>query len=233
MTLSTISMHAFYEYEDIEADGYLSRPSEPGPWPSIVVLHEWWGLDKHFRELSRRLASEGFVVLVPDLYDGEVTEDPQEAARLKTSLEIPRAIDKTVGAVSYLRTLPFVSDTNSSGLLGFCMGGGLALLAAKHESIEALVAYFPSIYPDAAELEEIHCPTLLHYGEEDIITPQFEIDRITTHLEKSGTPYDLFKYEGAGHAFMNDMHEEYYHEEATETAWPRTIEFFKDQLNQS
>lgn len=230
MSLSTVSMHAFYEYDGVEADGYLSRPSQPGPWPSIVVLHEWWGLDAHFRELSRRLASEGFVVLVPDLYDGDVTQDPQKAARLKTSLEIPRAIEKTIGAVPYLRSLPFVEESAGCGLLGFCMGGGLALLAAKNAYFDALVAYFPSIYPDAEELGDIQCPTLLHYGTEDIITPRFEIDRITSLLDEAGTSYDLFEYEGAGHAFMNDMHEEYYHEEATEEAWPRTIEFFKTEL---
>lgn len=231
MTRTTVSMHAFYEHDSVEADGYLSRPTDPGPWPAVIVLHEWWGLDQHFRELSRRLAKEGFIVLVPDLYDGSVTSDPDEAARLKTSLDTHRAVEITTAAIPYLQSLPFVDEETGCGLVGFCMGGGLALLAAENDEFDALVAYFPSIYPDSEELRKIRPPTLLHYGLEDTITPRSEIDRITELIDEGGMEYQLYEYEGAGHAFMNDMHEEYYHADATEKAWPRTVEFLKERLH--
>lgn len=230
MTYTTISMHAFYEHDGTEADGYVSRPTDPGPWPAVVVLHEWWGLDGHFRELSRRLAAEGFVVLVPDLYAGVVTTDPSEAARLKTSLDTHRAVNTTTATIPYLRSLPFVSDEGGIGLMGFCMGGGLALLAAGTDDFDALVTYFPSIYPDSDEVKSVSCPTLVHYGTADVVTPRFEIDRIVELFHEAGTPHELYEYEGAGHAFMNDQHAENYHREASETAWPRTVAFFERTL---
>lgn len=223
-------MHAFYEDDGVEADGYLSRPTDPGPWPAVVVLHEWWGLDPHFRELSRRLAAEGYVVLVPDLYDGEVTTDEEEAARLKTSLDTDQAAAVTTAAVPYLRSLPFVDEDAGVGLMGFCMGGGVALLAAGRGSFDALVAYFPSMYPDDEELHRIDLPTLVHYGTDDVVTPRYEIDRILDAFEEETVPHDLFEYDGAGHAFTNDTYEELYVESAAEESWPRTVEFLAEHL---
>lgn len=227
---TTISMHAFYEQDGIEADGYLSRPTEPGPWPAVVVLHEWWGLDPHFRKLSRRLAAEGYVVLVPDLYNGTVTSDEEEAARLKTSLDTDRAASITTAAVPYLRSLPFVSADAGIGLLGFCMGGGVALLAAGSDQFDAMVTYFPSMYPDDEELRRIDLPILVHYGTDDVVTPRYEIDRILEVFEKEATPYERYEYEGAGHAFTNDTYEELYVESAAQDAWPRTVEFLESHL---
>lgn len=223
-------MHAFYEDDDTAADGYLSRPSAPGPWPAVVVLHEWWGLDPHFRELSRRLAAEGYVVLVPDLYDGTVATEEETAARLKTSLDTDWAAAAATAGVPYLRRLPFVDADAGVGLMGYCMGGGVALLAAGRGDFDAMVAYFPSMYPDDEELARIDLPTLFHYGTEDVVTPRYELDRILNAYDEAGTPYELYEYEGAGHAFTNDTYEELYVESAAEESWPRTLEFLAEHL---
>ena len=145
MTERIVSLHAFYPSGDHGVDAYLSHPTAPGPWPAVIIVYEWWGLEDHFRNLSRQLAREGMVALVPDLYHGKVTANPTEAAKLKTSLDIDRAIEEIINAVSYLRSLPFVSG--QVGVMGFCMGGGLALLAAcRATEFSAGVIYFPSIY---------------------------------------------------------------------------------------
>jgi carboxymethylenebutenolidase len=115
--------------------------------------------------------------------------------------------------------------------MGFCMGGGLALLAAcRAREFGAGVIYFPSIYPDAEELENAACPLLFHYGTADVVTPRSEIDRITGILKHAKKPHELYLYEGANHAFVNSTHPNMYSKEATETAWPRTLEFFKRHL---
>ena len=226
MSERIVSLHAFYKNGDVEVDGYLSHPTAPGPWPAVIVAHEWWGLEEHFRDFSRNLAREGMVVLVPDFYHGKVATDPATAAMLKTSLDIDSAVEAIIGGVAYLRNLPFVSG--KVGVLGFCMGGGLALLAAcRSKELNNGVIYFPSIYPDASELENISCPLLFHYGTADAVTPRSEIDRITRTLDRTKKPYELHLYEGANHAFVNDMHPEYFHKEATEATWPRTVEFLK------
>jgi carboxymethylenebutenolidase len=229
MSERIVSLHAFYKSGSAGVDGYLSHPTAPGPWPAVVVVHEWWGLEEHFRDFSRQLAREGMAVLVPDLYHGKLGADPAQASMLKTSLDIDRAVTEIIDAVPYLRSLPFVSG--KVAVLGFCMGGGLALLAACRSSeFDAGVIYFPSIYPDASELENVSCPLLFHYGTGDVVTPRSEIERIMRTLKNAGKPHELHLYEGAGHAFTNDMHPEMagqYSREATEAAWPRTLEFLK------
>src|SRR3989304_4027056 len=145
-----VSLHAFYKSGDGGGDGYLSHPTARGPWPAVILVHEWWGLEEHFRELSRLLAREGFVVLVPDLYHGRVATERADAASLKTSLDSDGPGRETVDGIPYLRGLPFVSG--KVGIVGFCMGGGLALLAAcRSGDFAAGGIYFPSIYPDATE----------------------------------------------------------------------------------
>jgi carboxymethylenebutenolidase len=127
-----VSLHAFYKSGTRELDAYLSRPTAPGPWPAVIVV-----------------------------YHGKVTTDPAEAAQLKTSLDIDGAVAEIVGAVPYLQSLPFVSK--KVGIIGFCMGGGLALLAAcRSAAFSAGVIYFPSIYPDTSELENVACPLRFH-----------------------------------------------------------------------
>ena len=225
-----VSMHAFYTSNGRGVDGYLSHPTAPGPWPAMIIVHEWWGLEDHFRELGRRLAREGLVTLVPDLYHGAVASEPEVAARLKTSLNIDAAVTDILGAVPYLRGLPFVSE--KVGVMGFCMGGGLALLAAcRSRELAAAVVYFPSIYPDQDEIGEVACPLLLHYGTADSVTPTSEIERITQALDRNRKAYELFLYEGADHAFVNDRHPEFYNQAATELAWSRTLTFVERHLS--
>ncbi len=229
MSERIVSLHAFYRAGASQVEAYLSHPTAPGPWPGVVIAHEWWGLDEHFRDFSRELASHGFAVLVPDLYHGQVTAERAEAATLKASLEIDRAVDEMVAGGEYLRDLPFVGD--QVAVIGFCMGGGVALLAACRAQVyETGVIYFPSIYPDAAELENLSCPLLFHYGTADPITPRSEIDRITRTLDAAGKTYELELHEGAKHAFVNDMHPENYSEPATRASWPQTVEFLKRHM---
>lgn len=229
MAEKIVSLHAFYQKGEAGVDGYLSRPIARGAWPAVIMLHEWWGLEEHFRDLGRRLAQEGFVTLVPDLYHGKLTSGRQEAAHLKASLDIERAVQEILDGIPYLRSLPFVSG--KIGIMGFCMGGGLALLGAcRSAELSAAVIYFPSIYPDPSELENVACPVLLHYGTADSVTPMSEIERIQKTLEQRQKPYELYLYEEAGHAFMN-THGGNYHQEAAEVSWPRTVEFFRRRLS--
>jgi len=231
--MSIVSMHAFYKNGEQGVDAFLSRPTATGKHPALIVLHEWWGMDSHFRDLSRKLAREGYVVLVPDLYHGQLTMDPEIAARLKTSLDLERAVQDILGGVPYLRGLPFV-DGERVGIVGFCMGGGLALLAAcRQPSWKAAVIYFQSLFPDPMELEGLSCPLLGHYGEEDDVTPLSEVEEFRATLEKGNKEHEIHLYPGAGHAFTNDMHPERYHAEATEISWTRTLEFLSKHLKNS
>jgi len=228
MAEKIVSLHAYYPSSQAGVNAYLSRPIARGPWPAVIMLHEWWGMEDHMRDLVRLLAQEGFVTLLPDLYHGRVASNPHEAAKLKTSLDIEGAIQEILDGIPYLRSLPFVSGR--IGIMGFCMGGGLALLGVcRSAEFNAAVIYFPSIYPDPSELENAACPVLLHYGTADSVTPMSEIERIKKTLEQYQKPHELYLYEKAGHAFMN-THGGNYHKEAAEASWPRTVEFLRRHL---
>lgn len=232
MVERTVSQRVVFRPEaGTEVGGYLSKPMADGDYPGVVVGHEWWGVDAHFRELSRELAAEGFVALVPDLYDGAITDDWDEAARLKANLDLETATEKLAAGAPFLRSLPTVAG--GIGMLGFCMGGGVALLAlAASDDFDAAVVYYPSIYPETDDVRSIDCPVMLHYGTEDEATPKLEMDRLRELLDGEAASVTYHEYEGATHAFTNPEYEPLYHEEAAEAAWPRTVEFFDDHLRE-
>ena len=124
-----VSMHAAHRSGKEVIDGFLSRPTAGGgERPAIVLVHGYRGLDDGQRAVTRRFAQEGFVCLSPDLFHGKTYHTLEECALKKTSLDIPRAVDNIVDSVPYLRELPWVGSRKVA-VLGFCMGGGLALYA--------------------------------------------------------------------------------------------------------
>lgn len=145
-----VSMHAYYGSGSGGVDAFISRPTASGKWPATLIIHEWWGLEEHFRNLCRTFAKNGYVALAPDLYHGKLVEDREEAARLKNSLDVEHAVQGILDGIPYLKGLPFVNP-GRIGIVGFCMGGGLALLSiCRTKEITAAVIYFHSLYPDLA-----------------------------------------------------------------------------------
>ncbi len=222
-----LSMHAMYVVDGANVDGYLSRPVGSGPWPAIVVGHSYRGLTPFYREWSRRLAAEGFAVLVPDLYHGRVAADDADASRLKASLDFDAAASQLAAAAGYLRDLPFVSGR--IGITGHCLGGGLALMALARSDADAFacgVIYYHSVYPDDAELRRIHCPLLGHFGTADPFTPRAEVEKLERLVREGGGSIQIEWYEGMTHAFANRETPTPQQHEAAEAAWTRTVAFF-------
>ena len=108
--------------------GYLSRPEAQGSYPGIVLIQEWWGVDDHIVDVTRRFAAEGYATLAPDLFHGTVTKEPTEAMKLIQSMDRDRAVKELKGAVAYLKGQP--SSSGKVGIIGYCMGGGLSILTA-------------------------------------------------------------------------------------------------------
>lgn len=204
MAEKAVSMHAAYRSGKEVVDGFLSRPSAGGARNAIVLIHGYRGLDDGQRAVTRRFAREGFVCLSPDLFHGRLYNTPEACALAKTSLDIPKAVEKICDSVSYLRRLPYVGNRKVA-VLGFCMGGGLALYAlAKSKAFSAGVIYYQSLFPDPEDLRGIRAPLLCHYGTEDANTTKAEIDMFREALDRYGKKYEIRMYEGAGHAFLNN-----------------------------
>ena len=131
-------------------DGYLSIPNS-GNGPGVIVIQEWWGLVDHIKDVCDRFAAEGFVALAPDLYHGKTTKSPDEAGKLMMALRIDDAEKNLKGASAYLATHDSTTG-EKVGVVGFCMGGALALYTAtKNEYIGACVVFYgghPNVKPD-------------------------------------------------------------------------------------
>jgi len=197
-------MHAAYRSGKDVVDGFLSRPIAGGELPAIVLVHGYRGLDDGQRAVTRRFAQEGFVCLSPDLFHGQIYRTLEDCALKKTSLDIPRAVNPIVDSVVYLRKLPWVGKKKIA-VLGFCMGGGLALYALAHSKVfEAGVIYYQSMFPDPEDLKTITSPMLCHYGTDDPGTTQTEIDMFRESLARHKKKYQIVMYPGAGHAFLNN-----------------------------
>ena len=222
------------ELIDIGADvdgiqGYLAKPKS-GSGPGVVVIQEWWGLVDHIKDVCDRFANEGFVALAPDLYHGQTTKSPDEAGKMMMALRIDEAESDIGGAVNYLKN-PSSSTSSKIGIVGFCMGGALALYAAtKNPAIGACVVFYgghPNVRPD---LPNLHAPVLGIYAERDrSITPETVHD-LEKKLATLGKSFEPHIYPGVDHAFFNDTRPQVFNAKASADAWSRTIEFFKTNL---
>lgn len=210
------------------ASGYLARPDGDGQYPALIAIQEWWGLVGHIKDVVDRFAAEGFVTLAPDLYHGQATTEPNEARKLAMALDRERAIAEIAAAAKYLRSLPDVSP-KKVGIVGWCMGGGLALsTAAAGNDVDAVVCFYGRPL-DARDTAKIKAPVLGLYGELDAGIPQSIVQDFEQQLARNGTTHEFHTYAGAGHAFFNNDREAY-QPEAAEDAWRRTLAWLRQYL---
>ena len=210
--------------------GYLSEP-EKGAGPGVVVIQEWWGLVDHIKDVCDRFASDGFVALAPDLYHGKSTKSPDEAGKLMMAMRIDEAERDLSAAVDYLSTLDSTTS-EKVGVVGFCMGGALALYTAtKNSKVGASVVFYgghPKVKPD---LPNLHAPVLGLYAEKDgFVTPELVRD-LERQVKALGKQIEVKIYKGTDHAFFNDTRPEVYNAEAAADAWQRTVEFLRKHLS--
>jgi carboxymethylenebutenolidase len=211
--------------------GYLATP-EGGSGPGVLVIQEWWGLVPHIKDVCDRFAGEGFVALAPDLYRGESSTEPDGAGKLMMALNIEQAGKDLSGAVDLLQER---SGRDAVGVVGFCMGGGLALVVAtqRPDAVKAAAPFYgvipwPTAQPDWSKLD---AKVQGHYAELDgFFTPDMVKDLEAT-LQGLGKDVELLIYEDADHAFFNDTRPEVYQADHAAEAWEQTLELFRGSLS--
>ncbi|MHB2026988.1 MAG: dienelactone hydrolase family protein [Elusimicrobiota bacterium] len=204
------------------ARGYESV-KKTGKGPGVIVIQEWWGLVPHIQNVCDRLAGEGFLALAPDLYRGETGKSPDDAGRLMMALDIERAARDVGGAIKHLLSHPLVSG-NKVGVIGFCMGGQLALLAASKFQEIGLCADFYGIHPKVSvDYARIRCPVLGFFGEKDGFVSPALATKLESDLKSAGAKTDFTIFSGVGHAFFNDSRPEAYDKLAASKAWEKLL----------
>jgi carboxymethylenebutenolidase len=198
--------------------------------PAVVMIHEWWGLNDNIKDMADELASEGYVVLAADLYNGEVATTPDKAMQLVgTVRENPeQAISNLQSAVQYLASLPNVNSSKIASL-GWCFGGGQSLqlaLNSEQNPLAATVIYYGNLVNDTNELSKINWPVLGIFGDQDQSIPVESVNAFEQALNETGITNEIYIYPGVGHAFANPSGDNYAPAETVD-AWEKTLAFLK------
>ncbi len=214
------------------AQGYLAVPPS-GSGPGVVVIQEWWGLVPHIRDVADRLAAAGFVALAPDLYHGESTIEPDEAGKLMMSLNLDRAAKDLGGAVDFLVGHDAVTS-GSVGAIGFCMGGGLALVLAcqRPDAVSAVTPFYGVIPWEHAQPDwsQLAAAVQGHFAENDgFFTPELA-RQLESQLRDLGKEAEFFIHPGVEHAFFNDTRPEVYDAATSEKAWQHAVAFLEANI---
>jgi carboxymethylenebutenolidase len=214
------------------ASGYLAIPSS-GSGPGVIVIQEWWGLNDQIRHTADRFASEGFVALAPDFYHGQGVNigEPDEAGKLLMALDIDRAGKDARGAAQYLLQHSATSGSKV-GVIGFCMGGQLALLTGTvaPDEIGAVVNMYgihPNVHPDFSRMK---APALMLFAELDGYVNEEARSALESQMRSAGVRFESHTYPGVDHAFMNEERADVYDEPTADDAWRRILSFFRQEL---
>jgi carboxymethylenebutenolidase len=234
--------------EDEDAFGFWVRAGgarSDAPGPGAVMIPDVWGVSDLYRGLARRLAGEGLTTLVVDPYrktGRRQLTDVASALAWIAELSDPLVIETVQEAIDRVAADDSVAGRRV-GVVGFCMGGQYALLAAcECRGLSACAPFYGMVrYPPGADplrkprspleaLASLSCPVLGFYGAQDAIIPVADVRELEARLERSNQAGEIRLYEDAGHAFMNDTRPEMYRPDAARDAWPRLVAFLRETL---
>ncbi len=228
---------------------YIAKPREGGSYPGVVVLQEIFGVNSHIRDVTERIAREGYVAIAPALF--ERTAPGFETGYTKEDVEIGRdyawgqskaseLLSDIQSAIDYLKTLPEVKK-DGMGCIGFCFGGHVAYLAATLPDIKATASFYGARItnatpgggePTITRTSEIGGTLYAFFGKEDASIPSEQVDQIEAELEKYKIPHRVFRYDGADHGFFCDQRASY-NPNAAADAWEQVKQLFNKQLQES
>lgn len=213
-------------------NAYLSRPKNGTELGTVIVIHETRGLIDHIKDVARRFAKDGFAALAVDLLSRSGGTDQYKTAEdtvAATGKLAKGGVEEDLhSAVAYIKKQSFVNGR--IGVVGYCWGGGQSLnFATKCRDLNAVVVYYGRNPDPLDTVQNIPCPLLGNYGENDAnIMPG--VEPLKAALTKYGKSFDIKVFPGAKHAFNNNTNADRYHPEAAKLAWARTVDFFKKNL---
>lgn len=228
--LAATAKDVSYKSGDDTVQAILYTPAGKGPFPALVVIHEWWGLNDWVKEQASKLSDEGYITLAIDLYRGKVATTPDLAHELMRGVPDDRSDRDLHMAVEFLKSQPDVKK-DRIGAIGWCMGGGYALDAALEEpTLAADVINYGALADDPDDLKKINAPILGLFGGQDRGIPPSAVNKFAEQLKSLGKSIDVHIYPDAGHAFENPNNTAGYRKDDAEDAWKRTVAFLAANL---
>lgn len=230
---------------DLAIDAYLAQPTEKGTYPGIVVVQEIFGVNDHIREVTERIAKEGYVAIAPAIYQrqapgfetGYTPEDIKIGRQYKVQTKANELKSDIQATIDYLKQQPSVNK-QGFGCIGFCFGGHVVYLAATLDDIKATASFYgggitnwsPGDGPPTIDrTPEIQGTIYAFFGNEDASIPGEQIDQIEAALKNHQIAHRIFRYDGGEHGFFCDRRSSYNQEAATD-AWKQVQHLFQTQL---
>jgi carboxymethylenebutenolidase len=219
-----------YKSGDETVQGVLYTPAGKGPFPGLIVIHEWWGLNDWVKEQASKLADQGYAALAVDLYRGKVATTPDEAHQIMRGVSEDRAKRDLHAAFEFLASQPNVKK-DRIGAIGWCMGGGYSLdVALQEPALAADIINYGHLATDPEAIKKINAPILGLFGAQDKgISPE-DVRKFGETLDKMGKKIDVKIYDDAGHAFENPNNKDGYRAVDAADAWQRTTDFLAAHL---
>jgi carboxymethylenebutenolidase len=206
--------------------GYLASPQKPRG--AVLVLHAWWGLNDFFKSFADRLASQGFLVLAPDLHGGPVAKSVDEAKALMSKMDDARVKQIVLGAVDYLQSIPSITG-RKIGVVGFSMGAAWSYMLStlKPERVGAVVVFYGSY---AIDFSKAQASFLGHFSPDDEWEPVGDVRATEEKIREAGREVTFHFYPGTKHWFFEEDRPVEYKRDAADLAWNRTLEFLDRKL---
>jgi carboxymethylenebutenolidase len=224
------SRNVSYKSGDETVNAVMYTPQGKGPFPALVVIHEWWGLNDWVKEQASKLADQGYVTLAIDLYRGKVATTPDEAHEIMRGVPEDRANRDLLAASSYLRSQKNV-DAGRVGSIGWCMGGGYSLdLALNDPQLKAAVINYGHLATDEATLKKINAAILGIFGGQDRGIPVADVNKFEAQLKALGKMVEIQVFPDAGHGFENPNNKQGYRADDAAQAWKLTVDFLAKNL---
>ncbi len=206
----------------------LAMPSRT-PAPAVMLIHEWWGLNDQIMSVAADLGRQGYMALAIDLYNGQRTDDPEEARKLLEEVDPSRATDTVMSWIGALKNRP--EATGKVGTVGWCFGGGWSLNASIAAPVDATVVYYGKVDRPASQLARLQGPVLGHFAERDRWINTEMVSAFEAAMNEAGQPYQVHWYD-ADHGFANPTSGQYDGKDAR-LAWSRTLDFYRQNLGAS
>lgn len=228
--LAADSKSVSYKSGDETVQGVLYTPAGKGPFPAIIVIHEWWGLNDWVKDQAAKLADQGYEALAIDLYRGKVATTPDMAHEIMRGVPEDRAKRDLHAAFEFLQSQPNVKK-DRIGAIGWCMGGGYSLdVALQEPTLAADVINYGHLATDLEALKKINAPILGLFGGQDQGIPPADVKKFGETLDKMGKKVEVKIYDDAGHAFENLNNKTGYRPDDAADAWKRTVDFLAANL---
>lgn len=212
--------------------GYLAKPTGGGPWPGLIVIQEWWGLDEQTKSIADRFAKEGCLAFAPDLYHGELAKlgDSEKASALVQKYA-PGAVSDLQKVFDALISRP--DCTGKIGSVGFCFGGRMSLSLSVTRPVNAVCTFYGGGMQQVFDQlrTNLKAPVLGLFGDKDQSIPAGTVEQFDKLLGEIGVEHEVVVYPNSGHAFFRDSDPNVYKPEAAKDAWERAKKFFKKNLN--